>query len=53
MVSVTSDKDLSNVVGDFYSTLNLTYSNKPRVSLPIKDDIGKGRYLSSAVSWHN
>jgi hypothetical protein len=42
MVAVTSDRDLNNVIGDYYSTLNLTYSNKPRVSLPIKDDIGNG-----------
>ena len=58
MVSVNSVDNLAAVIGDPFLPFNWTVSNRPFVSLPHKDEVDKGLYLSfitsilPSVLWH-
>ena len=58
MVSVNSVYNLAAVIGDPFLPFNWTVSNRPFVSLPHKDEVDKGLYLSfitsilPSVLWH-
>ena len=49
MVSVHSVDNLAAVIGDPFLPFNWTISNKPLISLPHKDEVDKGAYLSAAL----
>ena len=49
MVPVVSEHNLNEEIGEFYKTLNLAISRKPRVLPPVKDEFAYGVVLP--VTW--
>ena len=49
MVSVSSTRDLSSMVGNFSESLKWAPSRLPQIFLPIKDSVGEG--LVVPVTW--
>jgi len=49
MVSVNSTDNLAAVIGDPFLPFNWTISNRPFISLPHKDEVDKGFYISAAL----
>lgn len=44
MTAVNSDRDISSTVGKFFIPFNQTTPDIPHISLPYKDQIGKGEF---------
>ena len=49
MVSVSSERDLSSLVGNFSESLHMSPSRTPQIFLPIRDTVGEG--LVVPVTW--